>query len=70
MAESIKQRVKSFKNINQQNDLKAALDATQTDLAVLRAAFLALTAKLDLDATIVATDFAATTNPVALSLTK
>jgi hypothetical protein len=50
--------------------LKAALDATQTDLAVLRAAFVALTAKLDLDATIVATDFAATTNPVALSLTK
>lgn len=37
------------------------------DLTALRGAILALTAKLDADATIVATDFAATCNPAALT---
>jgi hypothetical protein len=40
-----------------------ALRAVQQDLAALRASFLLLTAKLDLDATVTDTNYAALTNP-------
>lgn len=40
-----------------------------SDLAALRASIVALTAKLDLDATVTDTDYAATCNPAALNTT-
>lgn len=42
------------------------LTAVYTDLAALRAAVVAITAKLDLDATVTDTDYASTCNPAAL----
>jgi hypothetical protein len=45
---------------------KAVLLAVQEDLAKLRASFVAVTAKLDLDATVTDTNYAATCNPPAL----
>lgn len=47
---------------------KKALIAAQADLAALRAAFLLLTAKLDADAGVTDTNYAATCNPAALNL--
>ncbi len=49
---------------------KEVLLGVQQDLAALRTAFLALTAKLDADGTIAATDFGSTTNPAALVTTE
>lgn len=79
MAQSIKQRVKSFKDVGQQKDLKAALDAARADSVALRAAFVALTAKLDVltaklnaDGGVTdvnyAVDFASTLDPAATTL--
>lgn len=48
------------------NNTKAVMLALQEDLANLRAAFVAVTAKLDLDATVTDTNYAATCNPPAL----
>lgn len=46
-----------------------ALTAVASDLAALRASVVAITAKLDTDAGVTATDFAATCNPAALQTT-
>lgn len=48
------------------NNTKQVLLALQEDLANLRAAVAAVTAKLDLDATVTDTDYASTCNPPAL----
>lgn len=48
------------------NNTKAVLLALQEDLANLRASYVALTAKLDLDATVTDTNYASLTNPPAL----
>lgn len=48
---------------------KAVLLDVLADLTALRTAFVALTAKLDADGTIAATDFGSTTNPAALKTT-
>lgn len=48
------------------NKTKEVLLATQEDLANLRAAFVALTAKLDLDATVTDVNYASLCNPAAL----
>lgn len=45
---------------------KEVLEAIQADLAALRAGVVAVTAKLDADATVTDTDYAATCNPAAL----
>jgi hypothetical protein len=45
---------------------KEILAAMQEDLANLRASYVALTAKLDLDATVTDTNYASLTNPPAL----
>lgn len=68
--QTIKQRVKSTKDMNAQDDLLALFNATQDDLTALRAAFVALTAKLDLDAGVTDTNYASLTNPAVLQLTK
>jgi hypothetical protein len=49
---------------------KAVLLGVLADLTELRTAFLALTAKLDADGTLAATDFGSTTNPAALLTTE
>ena len=49
------------------NNTKQVLAAVQQDLANLRAAFVALTAKLDLDAGVTDTTYASLTNPAALN---
>jgi hypothetical protein len=45
------------------------LRAVQTDLAALRAAVVAITAKLDADGGVTDTNYAATCNPAALETT-
>lgn len=46
--------------------VRQQLENIQQDLANLRAAFVALTAKLDADAGVTDTNYASTTNPAAL----
>lgn len=48
---------------------KAILEAYQADLAALRAALVALTAKLDADAGVTDTNYGALCNPPALKVT-
>ena len=48
---------------------KQVLEAVQADLAALRASFVALTAKLDLDAGVTDVNYASLTNPAALKTT-
>ena len=55
-------------NTNHQTD-RDLLNAALADLAALRAAFVALTAKLDLDAGVTDANYAATVDPAALTLT-
>jgi hypothetical protein len=45
---------------------KQVFEAVQADLAALRASVVAVTAKLDADAGVTGTDYAATCNPAAL----
>lgn len=47
---------------------KKLLTAAANDLAALRAAFVALTAKLDADAGVTDTNYGSLTNPAALQL--
>lgn len=47
---------------------KKVLTAVAADLAALRASFVALTAKLDADATVTDTNYGALTNPPATSV--
>ena len=49
---------------------KKVLAAVADDLAALRASVVALTAKLDLDATVTDANYASLCNPAALSTTK
>ena len=68
---SIKQEFPTFES-GQQIELKRALSAAQADLAALRAAFVALTAKMDADFADVANasvDYATSVDPAALTLT-
>lgn len=50
-------------------EAKAVLRDIATDLAALRAAIVAITAKLDADGGVTDTDYAATTNPAANTTT-
>lgn len=51
-------------------ETKKVLSDMADDLAALRASVVALTAKLDADATVTDTNYAATCNPPALNTTK
>lgn len=69
MSESIQQRVNALP-IGSQKELKPVLDSILTDLASLRAAFVALTAKMDADfadVTNASTDYASSVDPDALN---
>lgn len=50
-------------------DTKALLTAMLADITAIRAAVLLITAKLDADAGVTDTNYAATTNPAALTVT-
>lgn len=72
MSESIRERLNAHNPRVEVAELRKLLEATQTDLAALRAAIVAITAKLDADAANAAlndTNYAATCNPPALTLT-
>jgi hypothetical protein len=51
------------------DELKLDFDRSVTDLGVLRTAITTLTAKLDLDATVTDSNYAATCNPAAITAT-
>ncbi len=67
MAESIAQRTAAISNTADAVQLYKALNALYTDVAALRAALVAVTAKLDADGGVTDTNYAATCNPAALS---
>lgn len=50
-------------------ELQALLDAFLADVTAIRTAVVGITAKLDLDAGVTDTDFAATLDPAALTVT-
>ncbi len=56
-------------NLSNHADDKALLTAMLADITALRAAILLITAKLDADAGVTDTNYAATTNPAALTVT-
>lgn len=62
MARKVKISAEQLDNIT-----KGVMSAVAADLAALRTAVVALTAKLDADATVTDTDYAATCNPAALN---
>lgn len=70
MIASIKSILAHWSNRNDASKLRKALEATQDDLTALRTSIVAITAKLDADATVTDTDYAATCNPAALTLTQ
>jgi hypothetical protein len=65
---SIKQNTAVQGDKAEANATRKLLEAALADLTALRTSFLALTAKLDADATVTDTNYAATTNPAALRL--
>lgn len=69
MAESIRERLQTHSPRVEVAELRKLLEADQTDLAALRASIVAITAKLDADVGVTDTNYAATTNPAALTLT-
>jgi hypothetical protein len=69
MAESIRERLQTHSPRVEVAELRKLLEAAQADLAALRASIVAITAKLDADAGVTDTNYAATTNPAALTMT-
>ena len=69
MAQSIKQRCNALPQGVGAEDLRKLYEAVLVDMASLRAAHVALTAKLDADGDLTATDFGEDTDPAALTLT-
>lgn len=69
MAESIRERLQTHSPRVEVAELRKLLEAAQADLAALRASIVAITAKLDADGGVTDTNYAATTNPAALTLT-
>lgn len=67
MSESIAVRSNALP-IGSGNDTLALLNAVLADLTALRAAHVALTLKLDADATVTDTNYGSLTNPAALTL--
>lgn len=69
MAESIRERLQTHSPRVEVAELRKLLESAQADLAALRASIVAITAKLDADGGVTDTNYAATTNPAALTLT-
>ena len=68
MSNSISNRMNSHYPTVDPVDIRVLLTATLADLAALRASFLLLTAKLDLDLGVTDTNYASLTNPAATTL--
>lgn len=68
MSNSIANRTSAHNPVMQPEDVKVLLDAVRADLTALRASILLITAKLDADGGVTDTNYAATTNPAALTL--
>lgn len=68
--EKISSRLVGMLNTQDEQNFRILLNAAQDDLAALRAAIVAITAKLDADATVTDTNYASTCNPAALTFTK
>jgi hypothetical protein len=66
----IASRLQHFDSVPDQKNLVALFNALQDDLTAIRASILLITAKLDADAGVTDTNYAATTNPAALTLIK
>lgn len=66
----ISSRLHGWDNVPDAKNLSIILNALQDDLTAIRASILLITAKLDADAGVTDTDYAATTNPAALNLIK
>lgn len=66
---SIKQQTATFKDKREAKAQRELLEAVLADNTALRASIVAITAKLDADAGVTDTNYAATTNPAALTLT-
>lgn len=69
MPESIAQRTGGGVNRGRARDTRKLLEAAQADIAALRAAIVAITAKLDADAGVTDTNYGSTCNPAALQFT-
>lgn len=68
--EKISSRLVGMLNTQDEQNFRILLNAAQDDLAALRAAIVAITAKLDADAGVTDTNYASTCNPAALTFTK
>lgn len=69
MSESINARLQGVPDYREAQQLKFLLDAILADITALRASILLITAKLDADATVTDTNYAATCDPAALTTT-
>ena len=69
MATSVNQTCNALANSGDGVELQKVLSSIQTDLANLRAAHVAMAAKLDADATVTDTNYGSLTNPAALNTT-
>ncbi len=63
-------RLQNWDSVPDQKNLTALLNALQDDVTAIRASILLITAKLDADAGVTDTNYAATTNPAALTFIK
>jgi hypothetical protein len=66
---SIKQITGALSDKADAKELRKLLENVLADNTAIRAALVAVTAKLDADATVTDTNYAATCNPAALTLT-
>lgn len=66
---SIKQQTATLSDKSDAKALRKLLEDVLADNTALRASIVAITAKLDADAGVTDTNYAATTNPAALTLT-
>jgi hypothetical protein len=66
---SIKQITGALSDKSDAKELRKLLENVLADNTAIRAALVAVTAKLDADATVTDTNYAATCNPAALTLT-
>lgn len=69
-SEKISSRLVGMLNTQDEQNFRILLNALQDDITELRASIVAITAKLDADATVTDTDYAATCDPAALTFLK
>ena len=69
MPESIAHRINAVASTQDAKELRQLLTAILADLTALRTSITGITAKLDLDAGVTDTNYAALNNPAALQLT-